>query len=270
MDFSQVKLVVSDMDGTLLNSNHEVSSEFISLFEQLKKHKITFVAASGRQYPSMVEKLHMMRNDIYIIAENGGVTKYRDQVLDTESLDTKYLKEIIPILRKVENVLIILCAKDKAYIDTKDEELINYFKQYYTEFEIVNDLLELQDLEVFKIAVRHPVSSEHYILPFISELHKHSEIDLKISGLHWLDISSIHTNKGNALAKLQKYLGVLEDETMVFGDFNNDIEMLQKAYFSFAMENAHPNVKNTARFSTRSNDDNGVEYILKKVITSKN
>ena len=269
MDFSKVKLVVSDMDGTLLNSNHELSPEFVSLFTQLKKHNITFVAASGRQYPSMVEKLHMMKDDIYIIAENGGITKYKNEVLDTESLDIKYLKEIIPVLRKVEDVLIILCSKDKAYIDTKNQELITYFKQYYTEFEIVEDLLELQNLDVFKIAVRHPVSSEEFILPYISELHHHPEIALKISGMNWLDISSIKTNKGNALTKLQNHLGISEEETMVFGDFNNDIEMLGKGYFSFAMENAHPNVKNTARFSTKTNDENGVEYILEKVVASR-
>ena len=53
---------------------------------------------------------------------------------------------------------------------------------------------------------------------------------------------------------------------MVFGDYNNDLEMLQLADFSFAMANAHPNVKKTANYSTKSNDELGVESILEKVI----
>ena len=71
------------------------------------------------------------------------------------------------------------------------------------------------------------------------------------------------------MVKLQNRLGISQDETMIFGDYNNDIEMLQKGYFSFAMKNAHQNVKSIARFSTKSNDENGVEYILQKVIESK-
>ena len=56
---------------------------------------------------------------------------------------------------------------------------------------------------------------------------------------------------------------------MVFGDYNNDLEMMECAYFSYAMENAHPNVKKAARFSTKSNDDAGVEYILSSLIEEK-
>ena len=63
MDLSQVKMVVSDMDGTLLNSNHEVSEHFFELFEKLKAKNIQFVAASGRQYHSMVSKLQRIQDD---------------------------------------------------------------------------------------------------------------------------------------------------------------------------------------------------------------
>ena len=57
---------------------------------------------------------------------------------------------------------------------------------------------------------------------------------------------------------------------MVFGDFNNDLEMLACADYSFAMENAHPNVKKTANFLTKSNDDFGVETVLEQLVRAKN
>jgi phosphomannomutase len=72
-DFTKVKLVVSDMDGTLLNSQGQVSSQFFNLFKELKKRNITFCAASGRQHNSIIDKLSTIKDDIYIIAENGGV-----------------------------------------------------------------------------------------------------------------------------------------------------------------------------------------------------
>jgi len=78
MDLSKVKLVVSDMDGTLLNSKHQVSSRFFTLFEALKKKGVMFAAASGRQYHSIVEKLAPIRDDIFVIAENGALVKDQD------------------------------------------------------------------------------------------------------------------------------------------------------------------------------------------------
>ena len=89
MDLSQIKMVVTDMDGTLLNSNHEVSNRFFELFEELKKRNIIFVAASGRQYNSIVDKLSSIQNDIIVIAENGGFVMHREEELLSTPLDRK-------------------------------------------------------------------------------------------------------------------------------------------------------------------------------------
>ena len=75
MNFSKVKLVAVDMDGTLLNSKHEVSNRFFNIYNELKKKKIHFVVASGRQYQSIIDKLDIIKNEITIIAENGGVIR---------------------------------------------------------------------------------------------------------------------------------------------------------------------------------------------------
>lgn len=75
MDLSKIKMVVSDMDGTLLNSNHQVSEQFFELFKELQSRDITFVAASGRQYNSIIDKLAPIKDEIIVIAENGGFAK---------------------------------------------------------------------------------------------------------------------------------------------------------------------------------------------------
>ena len=99
MDFSQIKLVVSDMDGTLLNSKGNVSSQFFSLFKKLQEKNIHFCAASGRQHNSIVSKLNTIKNQIYVIAENGGVVKKGETTLLSQFLDAQKVQEIIPILR---------------------------------------------------------------------------------------------------------------------------------------------------------------------------
>ncbi|MBL4724215.1 MAG: HAD-IIB family hydrolase, partial [Lutibacter sp.] len=81
MDFSKVKLVVTDMDGTLLNSKSEVSKEFFKLYKQLKKYNIKFIAASGRQYYSIVDRFESIKNEITIVAENGAFAMHGNKEL---------------------------------------------------------------------------------------------------------------------------------------------------------------------------------------------
>lgn len=267
MDLSKVKLVVTDMDGTLLNSKGQVSSKFLSLFEQLKNLDLTFVAASGRQYHSIVDKLHMIKDDIVIIAENGGVTKKQESTLQHNYFPKEDVFNLIKLLRNVENIYPVICGETKAYIETKDQKFINLLNEYYSAYELVDDLTAVENDNFFKIAIYHFDSSEAYIYPHVK--HLNGNIQVKISGKHWVDLSHINTHKGFALKKLQEQLQVSDAETMVFGDYNNDLEMLELAHFSYAMENAHPNVKAVAKYKTKSNDEEGVEYILEQLINEK-
>lgn len=267
LDLSKVKMVVTDMDGTLLNDCGEVSPEFFRLFTQLKKHKILFVAASGRQYFSMLDKLYNIKDDITIVAENGGMTNYNGETISTSTISQKQINRIIDALRKIPNTYIVLGGKKSAYIETTDERFIEMFKEYYTQFEQVKDLKSVKNDAIFKVATYHYESSLLHIYPHVHHLEDANLV--KVSGEHWMDISSPTTNKGAAIKHLQKLLKISKEETMAFGDYNNDIEMLEQASFSYAMENACEDVLKVAKFKTKSNNDNGVEFILNKLIKAK-
>ncbi len=267
MDFSKVKLVVTDMDGTLLNSKSEVSANFFHLYKKLKNHNIEFIAASGRQYFSIVDRFVSIKDEITIVAENGAFAMHGDTELFTLELPSEYISKSIDILRNLENVYVVLCGKKCAYIETKDEEFVSMFKNYYSEYKIVDDLTKITNDTFFKIAAFHFECSETHIYPAVKQFE--NELQVIVSGEHWLDISHPNANKGYALNILQNKLGITKEETMVFGDYNNDLKMLVLADFSYAMENAHPNVKNAAKFQTKSNDNEGVEYILEQLINSR-
>jgi Cof subfamily protein (haloacid dehalogenase superfamily) len=268
MDFSKVKLVVTDMDGTLLNPESEVSNRFFIQFEELKKRNIHFVVASGRQYQSILEKLHYIKNDISIIAENGGIMKHNNVEQVLLQLSPKNIKKALKILRQIKEVYIVLCGRKSAYIETSNPEFISTFSRYYSEYSIVEDLTKVTDDEFIKIAVYHYDCSETNIFPHINALK--TEMQVIVSGQNWIDISHVDANKGYALKILQKNLGITKEETMAFGDYNNDLQMLELAHFSYAMENAHSQVKKIARFKTKSNSEEGVEIILEQLISSKN
>ena len=268
MDLSKVKLVATDMDGTLLNSQNEVSNRFYELYDALKKRGVHFVAASGRQYYSIIDKLAPIKDEITIIAENGGLAKYRDEEIVVTDLPLNEVKKLTTLFKGINDVYPVICGNKNAYTQNNEDYFTAILEKYYSKYSIVDDLTMVKNDIVFKMAVYHFENSEKYIYPIVKHLEKTMQI--KVSGHHWVDISHINANKGYALQLVQQRLGINKTETMVFGDFNNDLEMLACADYSFAMENAHPNVKKTANFLTKSNDDFGVETVLEQLVRAKN
>lgn len=267
MDFSKVKLVVSDMDGTLLNSNHEMSKEFFNLYTSLQAKGIHFAAASGRQHHSIEEKLSTIKDSISIISDNGASGRQGEKEFHTMGIALPTLLKAVSEVKKVSNVAIVLCAKKHAYFEKSHKHFADNILQYYSNYKIVDDFVSITNDVFFKIAIFHPECSETHILPKVKHLEE--EFQVVVSGKNWVDISGKEINKGVAVQKLQELLGVTKAETMAFGDYNNDLKMLAQADFSFAMKNAHPNVKEAANFETLNNDERGVEHILRALIAKE-
>ncbi len=263
MDLSQIKMVVTDMDGTLLNSKHEVSTRFFELFKKMKERDILFVAASGRQYHSMVDKLDPIKDDMLFIAENGAMIKQKNEILLTTPLEREDLKTILLTAASIKKAHPVLCSADTAYVNGSSDKFLKLLKEYYTEFKIVQNQLTVSDA-ILKVAIYHFESSEQFIYPTVK--HLEDTLKVKVSGSNWVDISHPNAHKGYALEKVMKAHHINANEVLVFGDYNNDIEMLELSNYSFAMSNAHANVKSVARYQTFSNDDFGVESVLEKLL----
>ncbi|MEN8789067.1 MAG: HAD family hydrolase [Flavobacteriaceae bacterium] len=265
MDLSGIKLVVADMDGTLLNSRHEVSREFFDLYHRLREKNVLFAAASGRQFDSIAQKLSPIDKEIIIIAENGGFTVHRGKEIVSNPLEAGHKELILQELHRIEAAQAVLCAKNSAYLMPSSKPFLDHLKEYYTQFNFLEDLYAFNG-EVMKIAVYHHLGSEEHIYPFVK--HLEGELKVKVSGEFWVDLSHPDANKGHALEIMQQELGISRAETLVFGDYNNDLEMMGCADYSFAMANAHQNVLAAARYTTSSNDERGVEKVLEALLQS--
>lgn len=263
---AHIKMVVTDMDGTLLNSNHEVSTRFLKVFQHLKQQNILFVAASGRPYYSIVEKLKSIKQDITIVAENGGLIINDENLILTHNLKQKTLRQLYDLVIKIKATYPIFCSKDQAFILRANDKMIQTFSEYYSDYTVIDSLEDI-DKDIIKIALYHNTNSEKYIFPYVE--HLKPELSVVVSGNNWVDISEAKTNKGYAIKLLQRQFGITPEETMAFGDYNNDLELLKCAKYSYAMANAHPNVKAIANFETESNDNFGVEMILEKLISER-
>lgn len=262
-----IKLILTDMDGTLLNDNNEINKEFYPTFDKLLNKNIIFGAASGRQYYNLIDRFDKVKENMLFIAENGTYVVYRGKELMVNSLEKDIAMEIIKIGRKIENAFTILCGKEGAYIESTDPRLIEETKKYYTRHTIVDDITKVED-EILKVAICDFSGSEINSLKYYKDYMDKTKVT--VSGKIWLDITSKKANKGFAVKKIQELLKIKYEETMVFGDYLNDVEMMKSAFYSFAMENAHKDLKKVSRFITKSNNDNGVVDTIKEVALNNN
>ncbi len=252
-----IKLVVSDVDGTLVpDGSNQIDPEIFNVILELKKRGITFVAASGRQYESIHRLLKPVADDVIFIAENGGKVMQHGQMLSVEYMDPDTAKELIIFLRRLPECELMLATPDYSWLETKDEEFADWIiNGYKFHLKRTEDLLPLYD-QVIKIAAYR----KNGVQPFIDKIKEQfqNRLNIMMSGDMWADCVGKTTDKGNALAKIQQQLGITADETMVFGDNCNDMQMLDHAVWSYAVANAHPQLKNAARYEAPSCAENGV------------
>lgn len=264
MNLAGVKLIATDMDGTLLNSKKELSDSFYNVFDKLKAKGILFAAASGRQLYNLQQEFLPIKNDMIFVGENGSFVMYKEEELLVEALDKNIVPELIATARKVPDAYPILCGKKQAYYEDTNEEFLKNVEMYYERRSFVDDLLKVTDDDFLKIAICDFGESERNSYPFYKQWE--NDLQVKVSGKIWLDVSDKKANKGAAIKILQNKFNIGFNETMVFGDFMNDLEMMQEGYFSYAVENAHPEIKEAARFITASNDEDGVIKVLEQLL----
>ena len=257
-----IKFIATDMDGTLLNSNNEIHADFYPMFQSLKEKDIIFAAASGRQYYNLLERFKDIKDDMMFIAENGTFVVYKGKELIVNSLEKNIAKELIEIGRTIPNSYVILCGKNSAYIESHDERLIKQTAKYYERYKIVENLTSIDD-DILKVTICDFNGSENNSNNYFDEYK--DKVQITVSGEIWLDMVAKGINKGVAINEIQNLLNIDYKETMVFGDYLNDLEMMSSAYHSYAMANAHDTLKKAARFIAKSNDENGVIQAIKSV-----
>lgn len=263
-----IKLIATDMDGTLLDENGKLPKDFLPMLDKLMENDVKFVIASGRPYSSLYKIFKPISDKLQFICDNGAFVVENKQVLSIDVIDKHRVNDIIKTCMEIPNIGITLGGTKGIYQNPCSEVFERERIKYYTNSIVVEDLCTIDD-DIFKIAIcdlsGSAENSYKILAPKFSD-----ELNVVVSGEIWLDIMNKDVNKGNALEKIQKDLNISYEETMVFGDFYNDVEMLQKAHYSFVMENANEDMKKHGNFTAKSNRENGVvraieDYVLEKI-----
>jgi len=259
-----IRLIATDMDGTLVDDAMQIHDELWPLVDELRARGIAFCPASGRQYHNLVREFGDHADDLVYIAESGAYVVAGGREISSDGLELGVARRVATVVRGIPEAGAVLCGKRSAYIERRDPPFVEVVTQYYARLRLAEDLLEVDDDDVLKVAIYDFASGEHNTAPRLSGFQSTHQV--VVSGPHWVDVLSRSASKGRALREVQRALGVTADQTMAFGDFLNDLEMMDAATWSFAMANAHPALKERARFVAPANNANGVVRTIRAVL----
>nr|WP_154923370.1 Cof-type HAD-IIB family hydrolase [Microbacterium testaceum] len=262
-----IRLVAVDMDGTLLDGDGNVPEPLWEMLPRLAERGVSFVPASGRQLATLRATFGEAADAMTFIAENGAYVVRAGVEVASDALDPEVVARAVRHLRSLAaegyDLGVVVCGKRSAYIERTDEAFRLEASTYYAALEAVDDVLAIDD-DVLKIAVYDFAVAEDSVgraLDDIARTHR-----VVVSGRHWVDIMNPGVDKGVALRRLQDALEVTPAQTAAFGDYLNDLEMLDAAHWSYAMANAHPEVAARARLRAPSNTEHGVLTTLETLL----
>lgn len=261
-----IKLIVSDIDGTLVrDGENKAKPEIFDVIMRLKKEKkIHFAAASGRQTESIESIFEPIKKEIFYVAENGSYLGCYGRNLFLYPMERKTAVKLIEEIRANPTLEVMVGGTKGLYLETKRQDLIDWMIHGYRFKVICTDDVTQMDDQITKVAAYKKEQIQDavgYLFDKFGDTFK-----MTISGDMWLDCMRKDVNKGEAVKTLQESLEITPEETMVFGDQLNDIEMFSRAYYSFAVGNAREEAKQAARFQADANVNDGVMKILKLLL----
>ena len=261
-----IKLIASDMDGTLLTTDKRLPGDFHTVVRALRERGVSFVVASGRQYAALRRDLDALAHELIFIAENGALIMEDGRQLYINPIDRAGLPEIVRAARGLEGVYPVVCRANAALVeDTASPAFIRSMRMYYQDTQVVHDLAGLCGGfdDVCKVAFYDEGDAATHELPALQE-RLGGRLAVILSGANWVDVMKPGVNKGQAMTMLQRLKGVTPQECMAFGDYLNDREMLMSVTESYAMANALEEIKQIARHVAPANDEDGVMRVIRE------
>lgn len=254
----EFRIIALDMDGTLLDAAGQIPDSFWPVLDELRARDVAVAPASGRQLATLQA---IFPGDTFI-AENGTCVFHDGEIVSTTLLDDATVHAVIDVALAADMDLVV-CTPTVAYhrpgISAETEAEL---QKYYHSRHATEDLHAVTD--VIKLAVFTTDIAEDTIYPVL--LDAAPEANVVVSGAHWVDIMHADAGKGRALAALAEAMGVDKRQTAAFGDYLNDLELLEAAGTAWAMDNAHPDIKAIADHIAPPNTEAGVVTVLRTLL----
>lgn len=284
-----IKLIASDMDGTLLSSHLDISELNKQAIKTAAENGVEFMVATGRGYSEARPVLNEAGIHCGMITGNGAqIFDEFDNVLHTVSIDKEIVKQSMDILEE-DNLYYELMTTEGVYSNNEAQRIEKFaillseniphltFKMAIAMASTQLKMLPVKYTEDYHILVDDPSVEILKVIAFneegakafeasLEKLHQLKDIHVTSSGANNLEINHVNATKGHAVKFIAEKRGISLDEVFTIGDNFNDLPMLEVAGVSFAMGNAEDKVKEVAKYQTDTNVNDGVGKAILRAI----
>ena len=288
-----IKLIASDMDGTLLNSDHKIPKENIELIKFAQKNGIQFVVATGRAYYEALPALNNENIKCDVISFNGGIIYDKNgNIINITPMKLKDLYYTIEILKSLE-ISYQLYTKNTIYTNSIETDITAYIDLIRANGEEPNEqhlrqearnrlalghITEVDNIELYLNQENNPaikvigISNDLEKLKHATELLSGNDnISVTSSGANNVEIMDRKATKGEALKIVADIHDINLKNAIAVGDNLNDQAMLDIVEYSIAMKNGNKDLQKTSKFITeKTNSEGGVADSVMKLLKEKN
>ena len=253
------KMIFLDVDGTLMTDEGILPEEIFGVLDALLAKGIRFAVASGRQINNLFALFGPCAEELYYIAQNGAIIAHGRQVLYEKRMKQETVDRCISFARQ-HGVYTMLYTNDRVLVETKDSEFLSFLTRHQVEFSVCVSLNGYAD-NAYKL-------SYFKMNGGMAELRKQFSVggvNAFLVNDRMIDITDKNTDKGRAVRRLKRLLGIRKNEIWAIGDSENDLALFAEAGRSFAVGNAPKEVQEKASCVIPSNNESGVIVTLKEL-----
>ena len=263
MPKQKIKVIISDLDGTLLNSDHSISDYTKSVFQELHNQNYLIIVATGRHHLDAMSIIDNLKFPVYLVTSNGArIHSPQKELLYSFDIKGEAVKSVLSL--DINPDITTVLFKESVWQTSKTNKKLNAFQKEMVYPPEVVDFSDLDDYSAIKIFFTHDnhdllVELKNRILENHSNVFSHA-FSLPIC-LEFMDKS---VDKSVAISRILKKEGFTFDEAISFGDGFNDEKMLNTAGIGLIMENAPDNLKSKLPHLEviSSNNEDGVAKYL--------
>ncbi len=260
-----IKLVATDIDGTILPYSGEFTDEVKNCIKKLKANNIKVVIVTGRMFEGAKKIAQRLDLDTPIVSYNGGYIKtLSGEILYEKNLPENYAKDLIKWARE-NNIHINLYADDTLYSEKDDDEIKRY-SEYQGLSYTVKNFSEISLNRIHKILAIDYTNAEKVTSWVETMSKKYPDLYIIKSTPFFCEFSTKTATKACAVEFLTQYWGLKKEEVLTIGDQDNDIELLKAGGISVGMGNGTENLKAHADYITDTVDNNGFVKAIEKFV----
>lgn len=280
LKWKEIRLVAIDLDGTMLNNDKKLTEHTKEVLVRAGKEGILIVPATGRHHNGIPKEVAELEGVRYFLTTNGAAVydKKEDRYLYEDAMPCTFALQILESLMQYD-ILVDAFIGGNAYRSDADMDYVTYLQIPDVVKEFIRnsrkgvpslyDYIKENHLDVYKYTLNFKPDGQGGYLNR-DQVLKMAESEKRLScvcgGLNNLELTNHTATKGNALMQLGELLGIKKEQIMAIGDSGNDYTMLKAAGIGVAMENAEPLVLEAADFVTKSNEENGVAYVIERYL----